>query len=104
PTPTPEPTPETAPAAEGGAAAETPAAEQVTCQITAERGLRMRSGPGTTFKVIGLLKNQANVTATGRSEAGDWLAVTNAAGTSGWVSADWVDCSADVMTLPVSGG
>ena len=48
--------------------------------------LNVRTGPGTAYPKTGLLRKGDKVVVTGRTKAGDWLAVTLADGTTGWVS------------------
>ncbi len=71
----------------------TPAAEQSmdgVGTITAN-GVRMRSGPGTSYSVIGYYNKGTQMTITGKS--GNWYAVKYN-GVKGYVSADYMTCGA----------
>jgi uncharacterized protein YgiM (DUF1202 family) len=79
--------------AEGGSAS-------VTVTVPA---LNLRSGPGTSYTVVGLLRMGDVATVTGRNPAGDWYQVRLSDGRAGWVSSlkEYVALSGDASTLPV---
>ncbi len=54
--------------------------------ITAER-LNVRSGPGTQNTVVTKLTRGVQVTVTGQNSAGDWLQISLADGSEGWIAA-----------------
>lgn len=93
PAPTPTPTPE-------------PEPEGIFCQGQIP-SLNVRSGPSTTFPVIGRLRtseaNQGRVLAVGRTTNGDWVAVDPRFVQGGWVAhaPQWLVCEGDVNSLPV---
>ncbi len=60
--------------------------------------LNVRTGPGTNYPKIGVLRKGDQVGVTGRTKTGDWLAVTLADGKKGWVAASLVK-----LDVPVSG-
>jgi N-acetylmuramoyl-L-alanine amidase len=62
---------------------------------------RVRSGPGTTYSVIGFLVSGDTATATGRDSTDNtWLRIGYADG-EGWVAASVVSVSGDPTTLDV---
>ncbi|NWG16194.1 MAG: SH3 domain-containing protein [Chloroflexi bacterium] len=62
---------------------------------------RVRSGPGTTYSVIGHLSPGVEVTATGRADtSNEWLRITFENG-EGWVAASVVTIVGDPTELPV---
>lgn len=89
PTPTPEPEP-----------------VGIQCQ-TQIPSLNVRSGPGTSFGVIGKLRpaeeNRGEVLAVGRTANSEWLAVDPRFVEGGWVAnvAQWIVCEGDTNDLPV---
>lgn len=68
--------------------------------LTTEAGLFLRAGPGTTYDVLGLLAQGVELTATGRTPDGQWLAVRTVDGQQGWVAAPFVQCAAAAVALP----
>lgn len=74
--------------------------------VNAAGTINVRAEPSTASPVVGQLSPTTVVTATGRTEAGDWLQVTlpNNDGT-GWVAAFLLTFEDDVLTLdPVTAG
>ncbi|WP_142289544.1 SH3 domain-containing protein [Gottfriedia luciferensis] len=58
--------------------------------------LNMRSGPGTSYKIVGTLKKGNSVTITGTS--GNWFKITS--GTkSGWVSSSYIKKSPNTVSV-----
>ncbi len=78
----------------------TPVAEPVGI-VNAEPSLNLRSGPGLEYDVIGSLPLGSEVKATGRSDTGDWLAVSTDQG-DGWVAAQYIDLNVPLDSLPVT--
>ena len=76
------------------------AATTAQCTVIAQRGLRLRGGPGTEYEVVATLLARDVVTGTGRSTEGDWVAVRTAGGQDGWVASNFVDCGGPVLVLP----
>ncbi len=71
--------------------------------VTAYTSVRVRSGPGTTYTVIGRLFAGDVVQVTGRdSKNNDWLRITFRDG-EGWVAASVVSLNGDPSTLEVVG-
>lgn len=66
--------------------------------------LNIRSGPGTTFGVIGKALPREIFVALGRSSDSTWvqLAVPDLAGGLGWVAANFVTLSEPIADLPVT--
>jgi len=64
-------------------------------------GLRMRSGPGTDYKVVLLLAEGQEVDVLGRDEAGEWLKLSVDSGEEGWVAAEFIDVGVAVEVLPI---
>jgi uncharacterized protein YraI len=62
--------------------------------------LNVRGGPGLDQPVLGQLTAEETVTVVGRSEQGDWLAITWGAG-SAWVAAAYVEVPGAEEDLPV---
>jgi CRP-like cAMP-binding protein/uncharacterized protein YgiM (DUF1202 family) len=84
-------------------AAPTPVSE-VTVPIparTTDGGLRMRSGPGTDYRVLALLAEDQGVNVWGREEAGEWLKISLDSGEEGWVATEFVDVDVAVEALPI---
>lgn len=101
PTPTAIPSPTVPPEA---TAAPTPM-PTVTVPIpsrTTGGGLRMRSGPGTDYKVLVLLAEGQEVNVLGRDETGEWLKISVDSGEEGWVAAEFIDVGVAVEALPIA--
>jgi hypothetical protein len=64
-------------------------------------GLRMRSGPGTSYEVLVLLAEGQEVDVLGRDETGEWLKISLDSGEEGWVAAEFVDVGVAVEALPI---
>jgi uncharacterized protein YraI len=64
--------------------------------------LNVRAGPGTNYNVIGQVEVGDPLTVHGRNARGDWLLVTLADGTEGWVAAQFTSYSFDLNTIPVA--
>ncbi len=71
--------------------------EAAEITITSTTALRVRSGPGTTYAVVGSFPNGSEAPATGRNNAGTWVQFER-----GWVFAKYVNADGDIMSLPVS--
>lgn len=100
-TPTARPSPTVPPEA---TAAPTPV-PTVTVPIpsrTTGGGLRMRSGPGTDYRVLLLLAEGQEVDVLGRDEAGEWLKISLDSGEEGWVTTEFVDVGVAVEALPIA--
>jgi hypothetical protein len=55
-----------------------------------ESGINLRSGPGTDYKVVGVLPKGENLEIVGRNSEATWWLIANAEGMFAWVSADLV--------------
>lgn len=74
-------------------------------QVTLSSGrLNIRSGPGTSSAVVGKAQAQETLRVLARNDAASWVqvALPGQEGEIGWVSADYVQLTADVEELPVS--
>ena len=69
--------------------------------VTAD-ALNLRAGPGTNYDQLGMLKLGEELQATGRNQAGDWIAVIAPGGTTAWVAVQYVSLNVSVETLPVA--
>lgn len=70
--------------------------------VTAPLGVNLRSGPGTSFPVIGGLDYQVTFAITGRSADGLWWVtpIQGAPNNQGWVSASFVQAS-NTAAVPI---
>ena len=70
--------------------------------VTAPLGVNLRSGPGTSFPVIGGLDYQVTFAITGRSADGLWWVtpIQGAPNNQGWVSASFVQAS-NTASVPI---
>ncbi|MFQ5859082.1 MAG: DUF3048 domain-containing protein [Anaerolineae bacterium] len=64
--------------------------------------LNFRAGPGTNYDVLGLLNLGDPLTVTGKNPEGNWLAVSAADGTEGWVFADLTNLNIDLGVVAVA--
>ena len=76
------------------------AASQVKASVQ-NAGVNVRSGPGTTFDVIGGLVTNDVVTVVGRTSDGSWLEIVTSKGLKGWVYAAVVSVTGTTSNLPV---
>ena len=62
----------------------------------------VRTGPSTDYPVVGLLTKGNGIQATGRDEAGEWIAIALAGpgGLTGWVPVVKLEGLSDVAALP----
>ena len=80
---------------------------QVNCQLQVP-ALNVRSGPGLAYQIIAKIRGTAQepgqLTAVGRNEPGEWIAVDERIAPGGWVIADlnFVRCNGDINALPVT--
>lgn len=75
-----------------------------TATVTAHT-LNVRSGPATSFSIIGKLNNGAVVPLTGyRNGDGSWVQIVMTNGTAGWVSATFIRSTVPIGNLiPITG-
>lgn len=86
----------------GGTAIENAGAPQpATVSVNAGTTINVRSGPGTSNRIVTEMNSGDTLTADGKNEAEDWLRVQLADGATGWVSADLVEVEGDISTLSV---
>ena len=81
-----------------------PSSVPLVCQIVAAQ-VNVRSGPATTFRVLGVLTDGDQVTPLGRSADSQWLQVQTARLGNGWLSSNQtiVRCTSDIaLLLPVN--
>lgn len=78
---------------------------QTTLTGTPTADLRLRSGPGTTYAPVGLVRAGSALTILGRNAEGNWLYVEVEAGSGAraWVAGWFVTVSGDLTTLSVVG-
>ena len=67
-------------------------------EITSTTNLNIRTGPGRFNRRVGVLRNGERAIAVGRNDSGAWIQIDR-----GWVFAQYVNASGDLMTLPVIG-
>ncbi len=70
----------------------------ITGCVTA-RSLRIRSGPGTNYELVGGLVADNCVSLDGKNVDGKWVRFSK-----GWISAAWLNIQGDIGILPVVGG
>jgi hypothetical protein len=63
--------------------------------------LRIRSGPGSTYRAIALISNGARFTAVGRDGSNRWLQFVLPNGVRGWVAAQFILLDRPITDLPV---
>jgi SpoIID/LytB domain protein len=73
------------------AAGSTTATRVGTVKVSSSTVLNVRAGAGTTYQIVGTLKNGASVTITG--ESGDWYQINYGSG-KGWVSKPFISLTA----------
>jgi len=98
----PTPVPPTAEPTLAPTATLTPTAA-VPAQVTANDLLNVRSGPATTYQLLGQLTAGQTVEATGRNEEGTWWQIVFEDGPDGrgWVLGEFVTPNEYTETLPV---
>lgn len=70
--------------------------------IAANDGMNVRSGPGTTYPIVGALQAGELASAIAKTAAGDWWQVLLASGQEGWVFAQLVTPSGNVDSVAVA--
>jgi uncharacterized protein YgiM (DUF1202 family) len=82
--------------------ADLPRPAEVNVRVTATNGLRVRSGPGTTYTMVGMFPENEVVTVIGRTEDGSWLQVRRESdGMTGWCSSEYlIDANATPQSIP----
>ncbi len=83
-----------------GAATATPAAGGGNAATANSGGANVRSGPGTSYPIIGGLDAGESATVKGRNAGNDWLAI-DLNGTTGWVYTQVVSYSGTIASLPI---
>ena len=83
-------------------ATSTPEATPEPRTVVTHETLNVRSGPGTQYDKIGMLRRGDEVTMQGRNQAGTWLSITLADGTKGWIYADYTKPNGPVQALPIA--
>jgi hypothetical protein len=76
----------------------TPVSRPVAVVDRSGSSINVRSGPGTSFTVVGGLPRDSQVEVLGRNQAGDWLKISEP---SGWIFAELVSLSVSVENLPI---
>ncbi len=80
----------------------TPIPDALTCVVTGERILNLRSRPDRSSRLVGRLQPGATFFATGRNADQTWLNGLTPAGLRAWLIASAVSCQGDVSSLPVA--
>ena len=75
----------------------TPTISRYTVKVTSTVNLNIRSGPGTGYNRVGMLRKGEQAIASSRNDTGEWIQLEN-----GWVSAEYIATSGDINILPVS--
>ena len=75
--------------------------EGATTVATTTVNLRLRGGPGTTYRILDVAPNGTTVTVIGRTADGSWIQVEYE-DTVGWMAAWYTDVSGDLNDLPVT--
>lgn len=73
----------------------------VPVTVSADPGGSVRLEPAPESQLVSQVLLNTAMTATGRTAAGDWLLVTLADGTQGWILSSLVTAGGDVTALPV---
>ena len=89
PTATPEPTPTNTPI---------PVPIDATIGTTS---LNLRSGPGTTFSVLGMYASGGQVSILGKAPGNEWVQVKTSDNQTGWMSVQFLKFTGDLGTSPV---
>jgi hypothetical protein len=79
----------------------TPIPDALTCVVTSERILNLRSRPDRSSRLVGRLQPGATFFATGRNTDQTWLNGLTSTGLRAWAIASAVSCQGDVSSLPV---
>lgn len=75
----------------------------ISAQVSANQsGLNLRAGPDQTQPLLTTLLPLTPITIIGRNTDGTWLMVIAPPGNTGWVSAEFVDVSAPLDSIPVT--
>jgi hypothetical protein len=69
--------------------------------VVTAKALNLLAGPDTVYDKVGVLPEKEELDIVGRTATGDWLRVTAPDGTTGWVSADYVELSLSLDDIPV---
>ena len=72
-------------------------------RVTVPRGdfVNLRSGPGTSFRTVGMLSQLQSAEITGRSADGSWLQVRTSRGALAWLAAQYVRITGSLNGVPV---
>lgn len=71
--------------------------------IVSSGELNVRSGPGTGYGVLAVLRNSDTVTLLARNSATTWVKIRTAAGVEGWVNVAYLYANLAIPYLPVEG-
>lgn len=87
------------------AVVESPAAPVATSvPVSSGPGLNVRSGPGTSYSVLGKVINGQDITLLGRNSVSTWVKIQTVDGLQGWISASFVQAATPVSSLPIVDG
>ncbi|MFN3982938.1 MAG: SH3 domain-containing protein [Caldilinea sp.] len=84
-----------------GQTPEAPSIVTLNVAVIADPGATLRIEPATQAQVVGEALLGATLTASGRTDTGEWLLVTLADGRRGWIAANLVSVDGDATTLAV---
>lgn len=70
-----------------------------TITVVSTTSLNIRTGAGRYNQRVGVLNNGEEATAIGRNDSGTWVQIDR-----GWVFAEYVNTSGDIMALPITSG
>ncbi|MBE7514793.1 MAG: SH3 domain-containing protein [Anaerolineales bacterium] len=79
-----------------------PTPSEITAVVLADRGLLLRTGPGKEYAALATILKGAVVDVRSRTEDSAWVSV-EVRGTIGWMSAEFLQFSADVGFVPIEG-
>ncbi len=80
----------------------TPTPTPVPTGLVSVEVLNFRTGPDTTYGVIGQLKKNDRLELLARNEVGTWLQVRTEEGREGWVFAEFVYTTVNIVTLQIA--
>jgi uncharacterized protein YgiM (DUF1202 family) len=80
----------------------TPTPTPIPTGLVSVEVLNLRTGPDTTYGVVGQLKKNDRLELLARNEVGTWLRVRAEGGREGWVFAEYIYTTVNIVTLQVA--